>query len=52
VDLVVQVGWPDRKHKILGMWETTLWLKTMNVVFRQVYRAGEVELGRINCKRV
>jgi len=51
VDLVVQVGWLEGKRKILGVWETAPEMKAGNVVFRQVYRAGEVEMSRINRKR-
>ena len=51
VDLVVQVGWLAGKRKILGVWETTPEMKAGNVVFRQVYREGEVELGRLSRRR-
>ena len=51
VDLVVQVGWLDGKRKILGVWETTAEMKAGNVVFRQVYRAGEAELGGLSRRR-
>ncbi len=52
VDLIVQVGWLEGKRKILGVWETTPAMKAGNVVFSQVYKAGEAELGMINRKRV
>jgi pilus assembly protein CpaF len=51
VDLVVQVGWLEGKRKILGVWETASEMKAGNVVFRQVYKAGEIELGRISRRR-
>ena len=51
VDLVVQVGWLDGRRKILGVWETTPEMKAGNVVFRQVYRGGEVALGRLSRRR-
>ena len=51
VDLVVQVGWLDGTRKILGVWETTPEMKAGNVVFRQVYREGEAELGRLSRRR-
>jgi pilus assembly protein CpaF len=51
VDLVVQVGWLEGKRKILGVWETAPEMKAGNVVFRQVYKAGEIELGRISRRR-
>jgi pilus assembly protein CpaF len=51
VDLVVQVGWLEGKRQILGVWETAPEMKAGNVVFRQVYKAGEAELGRISRKR-
>jgi len=50
VDQVAQVGWLEKKRKILGMWETTVEMKAGNVVFRQVYKDGVVELGKMkNC---
>ena len=52
VDMVVQVGWLDGKRKILGVWETIPEMKAGNVVFRQVYHSGEMELGQITRKRV
>lgn len=51
VDLVVQVGWLDGKRKILGVWETAPEMKAGNVVFRQVFKAGEMEMSRISRKR-
>ena len=51
VDLVVQVGWLEGKRKILGVWETAPEMRAGNVAFRQVYRAGEVELERLNRRR-
>ena len=51
VDLVIQMGWLDGKRKILGVWETVQEMKAGNVVFSQVYQAGEVELGRLSRKR-
>lgn len=51
VGLVVQVGWLEGKRKIIGVWETAPEMKAGNVVFRQVYKAGEVELSRISRKR-
>ena len=51
VDLVVQVGWLAGKRKILAVWETASEMKAGNVVFRQVYQAGEVELGRLSRRR-
>jgi len=51
VDLVVQVGWLGGKRKIVGVWETASEIQAGNVVFRQVYQAGEVEMGRINRRR-
>ena len=51
VDLVVQVGWLEGKRKVIGVWETASEMKAGNVVFRQVYRAGEMELNRIGRKR-
>jgi pilus assembly protein CpaF len=50
VDLVVQVGWLAGKRKILGVWETLPEMKAGNVLFRQVYKAGEMELERL-CRR-
>ena len=40
LDLVVQVGWLDRKRKILGVWETVPEMK-----------AREVELGGFDRQR-
>ena len=51
VDLVVQVGWLEWKRKILGVWETAPEMKAGNVVFRQVYKAGEPEMSRNSRKR-
>jgi pilus assembly protein CpaF len=51
VDLVVQVGWLAGKRKILAVWETEPEMNAGNVVFRQVYQAGEVELGRLSRRR-
>jgi pilus assembly protein CpaF len=51
VDLVVQVGWLEGKRKIIGVWETAPEMKAGNVVFRQMYKAGEVELGRLSRQR-
>jgi pilus assembly protein CpaF len=48
VDLVVQVGWLDGRRRILGVWETSQEMKAGKVQFRQVYRAGELELGRLS----
>jgi pilus assembly protein CpaF len=48
VDLVVQVGWLEGKRKILGVWETIPEMKAGNVEFRQVYRAGDGELGSLS----
>ena len=52
VDLVVQVGWLEGKRKIIGVWETASEMKAGNVVFRQVYKAGDSEMSRISRKRV
>ena len=51
VDLVVQVGWLGGKCKILGVWETEPEMEAGNVVFRQVYRPGDTELGRSSRQR-
>jgi pilus assembly protein CpaF len=51
VDLVVQVGWLGGIRRILGVWETMPELKAGNVVFRQVYQAGEMELRRLSRRR-
>ena len=51
VDLVVQVGWLEGKRKIIGVWETAPEMKAGNVVFRQVYKAGEAEMGKVSRKR-
>ena len=51
VDLVVQVGWLEGRRKILGVWETAPEMKAGNVVFRQVFKAGEAEMSRITRKR-
>ena len=51
VDLVVQVGWLGGKRKILGVWETEPEMKAGNVVFRQIYRPGDTELGRLSRQR-
>jgi len=51
VDLVVQVGWLEGMRRILGVWETMPELKAGNVEFRQVYKAGEMELGRLARRR-
>jgi hypothetical protein len=51
VDLVVQVGWLGGMRRIIGVWETMPELKAGNVVFRQVYKAGEMELGRLARRR-
>jgi pilus assembly protein CpaF len=51
VDLVVQVGWLEGKREILGVWETAPEMKAGNVVFRQVYKVGDVELGRLSRQR-
>jgi len=51
VDLVVKVGWLEGKRKILGVWETAFEMKAGNVVFQQMYKAGEVELGRVSRRR-
>ena len=51
VDLVVQVGWLAGKRQVLGVWETEPEMKAGNVVFRQVYKVGEVELGRLSRRR-
>ena len=40
-----------RKRKILGMWETAPEMKAGNMVFRQVYKVGDAEWGRISRKR-
>jgi pilus assembly protein CpaF len=51
VDLVVQVGWLGGIRRILGVWETMPELKAGNVVFREVYKAGEMELRRLSRRR-
>jgi pilus assembly protein CpaF len=51
VDLVVQVGWLAGKRKILGVWETEPEMKAGNVVFKQVFKAGDTELGRLSRRR-
>jgi pilus assembly protein CpaF len=48
VDLVVQVGWLEGKRRILGVWETEPEVKAGNVVFRQVYKAGDMKLGIVS----
>jgi len=52
VDLVVQVGWRDGRRRILGVWETEPEMKAGNVGFRQVYRAGDMEMNGISRKRI
>ena len=52
VDLVVQVGWLAGKRQVLGVWETEPEMKAGNVVFRQVYKPGNTELGRLSRCRV
>jgi hypothetical protein len=42
------VGWLEGKREILSVWETVPEMKAGNAVFRQVYRVGEVELGRLS----
>jgi hypothetical protein len=42
------VGWLEGKRKILGVWETEFEMRAGNVEFRQVYKAGERELGRLS----
>ncbi len=51
VDLVVQVGWLEGKRKIQGVWETAPEMKAGNVMFRQLYKHGENDLGSIGRKR-
>jgi hypothetical protein len=41
----------EGKREILGVWETALEMKVGNVVFRQLYRAGEAEIGRLSRQR-
>lgn len=36
VNLVVQVGWLERKRTTLGVWETAPEMNAGNVVFKQV----------------
>ncbi|MCU0485564.1 MAG: Flp pilus assembly complex ATPase component TadA [Anaerolineales bacterium] len=52
VGLVVQVGWEDGKRKIVGVWETEPEMKARNVLFKQVYKAGEMEMNRVGRKRL
>jgi pilus assembly protein CpaF len=51
VDLVVQVGWLEGKRKILGVWEVEPEMKAGNVVVRQIFKSGDVELGRVSRTR-
>jgi pilus assembly protein CpaF len=51
LDLVVQVGLLGGKRRIPGVCEIQVELKAEDAVFRQVYRYGDGELGRIGRKR-